>query len=89
MATAWHEVRGRRLLSRYAASEPEHASPQVVLVYGQVVSTPRLGVYFPVAAPDRQGFGRSDKPRYVLTIPELADALADWLEGAGIGRAVL
>jgi 2-hydroxy-6-oxonona-2,4-dienedioate hydrolase len=96
VATAWHDVGGRKMHSRYAASEPEYASPQVVLVHGQVVSsrymTPlieRLGVYFPVAAPDLPGFGRSDKPSHVLTIRELADALAEWQEAAGIGRAVL
>src|SRR3712207_7271813 len=32
---------------------------------------------------------RSDKPRRVLPIPELADALAAWMEAAGLRRTSL
>jgi 2-hydroxy-6-oxonona-2,4-dienedioate hydrolase len=69
----------------------------VILVHGLGVS----GLYMrPLAwelaqddckvfAPDLPGFGRSDKPRRVLNVPELADALAAWLGAVGMGRAVL
>lgn len=42
-----------------------------------------------VYVPDLPGFGDSDKPGRVLDVGGLADALADWMEAAGIGRAVL
>jgi 2-hydroxy-6-oxonona-2,4-dienedioate hydrolase len=94
--SGWHDVGGRTMHSRRATPAPNHDWPTVVLVHGQVVSsrymTPlieRLGVHFPVWAPDLPGFGRSDKPRHVLTIRELADALADWMDATGLGEAVL
>lgn len=94
--TGWHDIGGRTMHSRRASPAPNHDWPTVVLVHGQVVSsrymTPlieRLGVHFPVWAPDLPGFGRSDKPRHVLTIRQLADALADWMEATGIAEAVL
>src|SRR3712207_6887962 len=42
-----------------------------------------------VHIPDLPGFGRSTKPPKVLTIPDLADALAAWMAEAGLGRAAL
>ena len=36
-----------------------------------------------VRAPDPHGFGRSDKPRRPLDVPELADALAARIQAAG------
>jgi pimeloyl-ACP methyl ester carboxylesterase len=38
---------------------------------------------------DLPGYGKSDKPRHILNISELSDALAGWMEMIGIGRAVL
>ena len=82
--------------ARVATGSAPPGRPAVVLVHGQVVSsrymTPLmewLGRDFPMFAPDLPGFGRSDRPPRVLTIPELADALAAWLDAAGIGRAAL
>ena len=49
----------------------------------------RLAPFFPVFAPDLPGFGRSEKPAHVLTISELADALAEWLDALGLERVVL
>jgi pimeloyl-ACP methyl ester carboxylesterase len=42
-----------------------------------------------VYAIDLPGYGRSFKPSHVLTLPELADAIADWMSAAGIERAHL
>lgn len=42
-----------------------------------------------VYAPDLPGFGKSGKPSRSLTIPELADSLAEWLAANGIGSPVL
>jgi 2-hydroxy-6-oxonona-2,4-dienedioate hydrolase len=68
----------------------------VVLVHGLGVSSRymvpiahHLAADLPVYAPDLPGFGRSDKPRHALTIRQLADALADWMDAAGLERAVL
>lgn len=96
LESTWHRVRGLDMHSRRACLRPRHVAPPVVLVHGQVVSsrymTPllrRLGREFPVACPDLPGFGRSDKPRRVFEINELADALAAWMEEADIDGAVL
>jgi pimeloyl-ACP methyl ester carboxylesterase len=67
-----------------------------VLVHGQVISslymvpTARiLARDFPVLAPDLPGFGRSGKPPEVLTVPELAQALGEWMEAVGLSSAAL
>ena len=70
--------------------------PPVVLVHGYGMSSrymvplaEALACDFQVYAPDLPGFGRSDGPKRVLDIPELADALAAWMTSLGIGPAVL
>ena len=40
-------------------------------------------------APDLPGFGRSGKPNRVLSVPELADALAPWMEAIGLASAAM
>jgi 2-hydroxy-6-oxonona-2,4-dienedioate hydrolase len=40
-------------------------------------------------APDLPGFGRSSKPRKVLEMVELADALAAWMARIGLPRAAM
>jgi 2-hydroxy-6-oxonona-2,4-dienedioate hydrolase len=79
-----------------AGPRPRCPAPSVVLVHGQVISSlymvptaRRLAGDFPVLAPDLPGFGLSDKPRRVLTIPELADALAWWMDAVGLRSAAL
>jgi 2-hydroxy-6-oxonona-2,4-dienedioate hydrolase len=75
----------------------EHVSgPPVVLVHGLVISslymvpTARvLAPHFPVYAPDLPGFGLSDKPRRVLSVPEHAAWLAEWMAAMGLARAAL
>lgn len=61
-------------------------SPAVVLVHGFGVSSRymqptavELAPFFRVYAPDLPGWGKSEKPRRALAIPELADTLAEWL----------
>lgn len=90
-------VRGLRMFARVGAGPPPRCrAPTVVLVHGQVISSlymvptaRRLARDFPVLAPDLPGFGLSDKPRRVLSIPELADALAAWMDAAGLRSAAL
>jgi pimeloyl-ACP methyl ester carboxylesterase len=70
--------------------------PPVVLVHGLSMSSwylaptaRRLAPFCPVYALDLPGFGRSEKPRRVLRMSELADALADWMRAIGLERAVI
>ena len=94
--SAWTPVHRWRIHSRHAGAPRPGVSP-IVLVHGLAVSslymvpTARvLGERFEVHAPDLPGFGRSTKPRrHILSIPELADALAAWLEARGVRLPVL
>jgi 2-hydroxy-6-oxonona-2,4-dienedioate hydrolase len=66
------------------------------MVHGLLVSSRymlptavRLASYCHVHIPDLPGYGKSDKPREVLDVPRLADALHAYVEAAGLGRVVL
>ena len=70
--------------------------PPIVLVHGLIVSSrymvptaERLAPFFPVYALDLPGFGRSAKPPRALDVPQLADALAGWMDAVGLEWAVL
>jgi 2-hydroxy-6-oxonona-2,4-dienedioate hydrolase len=96
LTSMWTNVAGWRVHARATRQPPAREWPPVVLVHGLTVSSrymvrlmPRLAAAYPVFAPDLPGFGRSDKPQRVLSIPELADTLIGWMDAAGIPRAVL
>ncbi len=70
--------------------------PVIVLIAGLVVTSrnmvptaDRLAAAgnFTVAALDLPGFGRSDSPREVLNVPQLADALLAWMDVESLERA--
>jgi pimeloyl-ACP methyl ester carboxylesterase len=68
----------------------------VILVHGLGMSSrymiplaKHLAPHVRVYAPDLPGFGSSDKPHDVLTVRELANALADWMRAIGVERASL
>ncbi len=74
---------------------PEGRLP-VILVHGLGMSSrymiplaEHLAPHFRVYAPDLPGFGLSDKPPGALTVRELADALAAWMQALGLERASL
>jgi pimeloyl-ACP methyl ester carboxylesterase len=78
------------------AGEDAFPRPPVVLVHGLGVShryllplAGRLAGEFQVAVPDLPGFGRSQKPRRVLTIGELAGALEGWMDAVQLDSATL
>jgi 2-hydroxy-6-oxonona-2,4-dienedioate hydrolase len=48
-----------------------------------------VGRWARVFAPDLPGFGRSPKPWRVLSLTELADTLAEWLQAARLTRPTL
>jgi 2-hydroxy-6-oxonona-2,4-dienedioate hydrolase len=68
--------------------------PAVVLVHGLGMSSRYmvplaecLAHHLSIYAPDLPGSGLSDKPARPLSVRELADALAAWMEAAGLPRA--
>lgn len=48
-----------------------------------------LAIRHPVHAVDLPGFGRSDGPPQILSVPQLADALVSWMAEVGIERCHL
>jgi pimeloyl-ACP methyl ester carboxylesterase len=89
----WTDIGGVRI---HDVATIDRSRPTVVLVPGIGLShrvmlpiAELLAPHLAVRAPDPPGFGRSDKPRRPLELPELADALAAWIEAAGIGHPAL
>ena len=71
-------------------------TPTFVLVHGLGMSSrymmptaELLAMHGRVVVPDLPGFGRSGKPRHTLSIAELSDALAAWMEEMELGASVL
>jgi 2-hydroxy-6-oxonona-2,4-dienedioate hydrolase len=89
-------VAGAEIFFQVLRSEAASHRPPVVLVHGYGMSSRymmplalELARDFAVYAPDLPGFGRSSKPRKVLDMVELADALAAWMARIGLRRAVM
>jgi pimeloyl-ACP methyl ester carboxylesterase len=89
-------VGGLRMFARVGCPLAQENETAVVLVHGQIISSlymvptaERLAVHFRVFAPDLPGFGHSEKPRRILCVPELADALGAWMNAMGLQRAAL
>src|SRR5581483_9844159 len=95
LQSAWVAVRGLPLHARVATAAPPDA-PAVVLVHGIGVASryfvplaERLAPHARVYALDLPGFGASAKPHRILDLPELAEALALWLDAAGLARVAV
>jgi 2-hydroxy-6-oxonona-2,4-dienedioate hydrolase len=95
LRSTWTDVDGVRLHARIA-TEAVAPGPPVVLVHGLGVSsrylipTARLlAREYRVYAPDLPGSGRSEKPRRVLDLDGLADALAGWMRANALSDAIL
>lgn len=96
LQSQWTTVNGLRMHARVSTRRVHsHASP-IVLVHGLGVSSrylvplaKRLAPTFDTYVPDLPGFGRSEKPDHTFAVPELTDALAAWIEKAGISKAIL
>lgn len=96
LTARWATVGGVRMFARTGGPSRPGASPTVVMVHGQVISslymvpTARLLAQdFPVLAPDLPGFGWSGKPRAVLSVRGMADALAGWMQAVELSSAAL
>src|SRR5215211_7468705 len=87
-------VDGLNIHTRVSLDLVPHERSPVVLVHGLGMSSrymipiaQYLAPDFRVYAPDLPGFGISDKPPHILTVPELADALAGFMHEMVLCRA--
>jgi 2-hydroxy-6-oxonona-2,4-dienedioate hydrolase len=94
--SVWTGVGGLRMHARVSTDSAPAGAPAVVLVHGIGVASryfvptaERLAPRCRVHALDLPGFGDSEGPPRALTIPELADSLAAWMEATGLDRATL
>lgn len=90
----WAIVRGQPLF--YRTATPEGSSQVILHLHGFAISgsymvpTARaLSDEFSTYVPDLPGFGRSVRPDHALTIPELADTAAAFLDEMGVDRATV
>jgi 2-hydroxy-6-oxonona-2,4-dienedioate hydrolase len=96
LKTATKIVDGKMMFFRFSEKGGGSGRPPVVFVHGLSVSSryfiPTAEVLaedYPVFAPDLPGFGQSEKPEKALDIPELARALAAWMEPSSLSQAVM
>lgn len=96
VASMWTVVDGLRMHARVPNHPAPAGAPAVVLVYGLAMSgrymVPTLlslAPWYRVYAPDLPGLGSSTTPARRLNLSEQADALAGWMDGAGLDRAAL
>jgi pimeloyl-ACP methyl ester carboxylesterase len=80
----------------YRASATPSSGPTMVHVHGFGISgtyllptAGELAEEYQTYVPDLPGYGRSGNPPHTLSIPELADALAGFMDAIGIDRATL
>ena len=94
---AYLDLDGRRLLYRTNVEpEPPADAPTLIHVHGFAISGRylmptawRLASEFRTYVPDLPGFGRSERPPHPFDIPELADALARFMDKVGVEKATL
>lgn len=85
-----------RVFSRVCDTATETGAPPIVHVHGFAISgryleptAILLAERYPTFIPDLPGHGSSEKPRRPLDIPELAEALAGYLDAVSVPRAVI
>ena len=91
----WSTVGGTRVFSRVCETAGAGAIP-IVHIHGFAISgryleptAVRLADRYAAYIPDLPGHGYSEKPARPLDIPELAEALAGYLDSVEVERAVL
>jgi pimeloyl-ACP methyl ester carboxylesterase len=87
---------GRRLLYRTGATPPPEGARTIVHVHGFAISgtylLPTASLLAPkyrTFVPDLPGFGKSQHPKRALTIRQLADSVARFMDIVGVERAVI
>lgn len=95
MRSIFTQVKDQVMHARTSEHTAQASAPAIVLVHGLGMSgrymlptAERLTGFAAVYVPDLPGFGRSDKPPRALTVAELADYLAWWMDAMNITRAV-
>ena len=90
----WPSVQGLAIHTVCSTVESEK-DQVIVLVHGLGVSARYmmptlecLAGQYRIFAPELPGFGQSDRTERPLTIPDLADILAEWLTAIGLHQAV-
>lgn len=95
LESMWAVVSGRRMHARVSL-HPTNSSVResVVLVHGLGVSSHymvptavKLAPNCRVYAPDLPGFGKSSRPTHILNVPQMADALNEWMDAVGLESA--
>src|SRR4051794_2933466 len=93
LRSSWYHVDGLRIHAR-SAGDP--GAPPIVLIHGWGVSSSyfvpfaeMLAPRFRVYSPDLPGHGYSGSATMPLDVAGLTTALLDWMDAAGIGRAIL
>jgi pimeloyl-ACP methyl ester carboxylesterase len=96
LSERWTIVNDLPMFYRVATDAAPAGATPIVHVHGFGISgrylvptAERLARFYPTYVPDLPGYGRSHKPKQTLTIPELAHALAAFLDEVGVQRAVL
>jgi 2-hydroxy-6-oxonona-2,4-dienedioate hydrolase len=96
LVSRYAQVQGWKIHTRTAAGRAGSKGYPVVLVHGLSQSSRYfiplaecLGQDFPVFAPDFPGYGLSDKPAHTLSVREMADLLAAWMNLMGMAQADL
>jgi 2-hydroxy-6-oxonona-2,4-dienedioate hydrolase len=89
----WLEIDGCRIFMRYSETAGTDRPP-FVLIHGLSMSSnylvptaEHLAPFYRVYLPDLPGFGRSDKPKNALSIPQLARRMAAWMDALNLGPA--
>jgi pimeloyl-ACP methyl ester carboxylesterase len=89
-------VNGLSMFARVFAEDLPEDAPTVILVHGLVLASrymiptaELLASKYRVYVPDFPGYGDSDKPDEALELPELADALCQWMDAIGIKQAIM
>jgi 2-hydroxy-6-oxonona-2,4-dienedioate hydrolase len=87
---------GLRIHTLISSNPPSYSAPAQVLVHGLSVSSRymmptaiHLAPWYPVYILDLPGFGKSPKAPHILSVTELADALAAWMQAVGLSSATL
>jgi 2-hydroxy-6-oxonona-2,4-dienedioate hydrolase len=89
-------VNGYSIHTRIAIDLAPQEAETIVLVHGLSVSSgymvptaKQLAPYYRVYAPDLPGYGKSTRPKHILKVSELADALAAWMRAMELPASTL